>query len=650
MSNTVNNNIPFVPENTIDPAAGLNEALNVIDILLQLAVVTVNTNTPPASPAEGDRHVVGQAPTGAWAGRAGLVARYLDGYWNFLPARLAFNLADGVLYGRRTTTWVSVAGSGGVAWGSITGTLSAQTDLANALAAKVSATQLGANNGVATLDAAGKIPTSQLPPLAVNEVFTVASQAAMLGLSAERGDVAIRTDQAGRAYILSADAPGTLANWISLDQALSVALAALNALTPAVDRLPYFDSTSTAALAVFTAQARTLLAAATQAAQKVVLGLDQVSNTSDASKPVSTPQQAALDLKAPINNPSFTGGVGVGGPVSALYMMHVTGSPASMTGNQYGVRSECIFQNSGYATAFGAAVRWPDKTDALTIALAANYTSIAPTLGANITLTEFDGFRIDSITNTAITLVAAVRLNQNVQSGYDRFNIYCAGTAPNYMNGDVRIGTTVQDGSAKLTVAGGGSFAGSVKVQDGSGTGSMVIGADVNANTLSNGTRKLARLAVPPRALANPNWIMLAGDTTANDGVNEVYVGGAPGSSIGGATSVQIYTSSDQLAGTGTLKWRIDAAGHLQPGAANSYDVGTVTAPVRAVVANTLNASGAAVIGGPALLGRYTLTTLPSASTYQNYLIIVTNATGGAKVCWSNGTNWCLLNTSTVVS
>lgn len=357
MSNTVNNNIPFVPENTIDPAAGLNEALNVIDMLLQLAVVTVNTNTPPASPTEGDRHVVGQAPTGAWAGRAGLVARYLDGYWNFLPARLAFNLADGVLYGRRTTTWASVAGSGGAAWGSITGTLSAQADLANALAGKVNTvagkqlstedftsaektklsgiatgatandtdanlknranhtgtqaistitdlqttldakiplTQRGAASGVATLDAAGKIPVSQLPPLAVNEVFTVASQAAMLGLTAERGDVAIRTDQAGRAYILSADAPGTLANWISLDQALSVALAALNVLTPAADRLPYFDSTSTAALALFTAQARTLLAAATQAEQKAVLGVELVDNTPDAIKPVSTPQAVAI--------------------------------------------------------------------------------------------------------------------------------------------------------------------------------------------------------------------------------------------------------------------------------------------------------------------------------------------------------------------
>ena len=37
------------------------------------------------------------------------------------------------------------------------------------------------------------------------------------------------------------------------------------------------------------------------------IGLDKVENTSDLNKPISTLTQAALDLKAPLNNPSFTG-------------------------------------------------------------------------------------------------------------------------------------------------------------------------------------------------------------------------------------------------------------------------------------------------------------------------------------------------------
>lgn len=42
---------------------------------------------------------------------------------------------------------------------------------------------------------------------------------------------------------------------------------------------------------------------------KAQVGLSAADNTSDADKPVSTAQQAALDLKANINNPTFTTGI-----------------------------------------------------------------------------------------------------------------------------------------------------------------------------------------------------------------------------------------------------------------------------------------------------------------------------------------------------
>lgn len=63
----------------------------------------------------------------------------------------------------------------------------------------------------------GLIPTAQLPALAINETFTVASQAAMLALSAQRGDLAVRTDfNPDHVYILSTDSPGTLADWVQI--------------------------------------------------------------------------------------------------------------------------------------------------------------------------------------------------------------------------------------------------------------------------------------------------------------------------------------------------------------------------------------------------------------------------------------------------
>jgi hypothetical protein len=73
-------------------------------------------------------------------------------------------------------------------------------------------TRKGAADGYAPLDAGGLVPTAHLPPLAINETFVVASQAAMLALSAQVGDMAIRTDT-GLTHVLAADPPATLGNW-----------------------------------------------------------------------------------------------------------------------------------------------------------------------------------------------------------------------------------------------------------------------------------------------------------------------------------------------------------------------------------------------------------------------------------------------------
>lgn len=75
--------------------------------------------------------------------------------------------------------------------------------------------QRAAANGVATLDGNAKIPVAQLPDVAVSLPFEVASQEAMLALTAQRGDIAIRTDL-NRSYVLSQDNPAVLGNWIEI--------------------------------------------------------------------------------------------------------------------------------------------------------------------------------------------------------------------------------------------------------------------------------------------------------------------------------------------------------------------------------------------------------------------------------------------------
>jgi len=71
--------------------------------------------------------------------------------------------------------------------------ISTVTNLQSSLDAKLDDSQLGAPNGVASLDATGKIPTTQLPPLALTDVYVVADNAARDALTAQEGDVAIVT-------------------------------------------------------------------------------------------------------------------------------------------------------------------------------------------------------------------------------------------------------------------------------------------------------------------------------------------------------------------------------------------------------------------------------------------------------------------------
>lgn len=108
-----------------------------------------------------------------------------------------------------TPTWLQFDGIGWAA------ALAAHAAAADPHTVYQKESEKGAANGYASLDAGGLIPITQLPALAINDTFPVASQAAMLALTAQRGDVAIRSDN-GNSYILATDSPGTLGDWLQI--------------------------------------------------------------------------------------------------------------------------------------------------------------------------------------------------------------------------------------------------------------------------------------------------------------------------------------------------------------------------------------------------------------------------------------------------
>lgn len=90
MSETVNLRLPFIEASQSQKHVTHNDALLIIDAAVHLGVLDSTRASPPASPAEGDRHIVAAGATGGWLGRDKAVATYSDGGWLFLDPRVGW--------------------------------------------------------------------------------------------------------------------------------------------------------------------------------------------------------------------------------------------------------------------------------------------------------------------------------------------------------------------------------------------------------------------------------------------------------------------------------------------------------------------------------------------------------------------------------
>lgn len=84
MTQTTHLALPFIEAAQAQKHVTHNEALALIDALTQLSVSARNVTSPPATPAEGDRVLVGAGATGDFTGRSGQIATFLAGGWTFL--------------------------------------------------------------------------------------------------------------------------------------------------------------------------------------------------------------------------------------------------------------------------------------------------------------------------------------------------------------------------------------------------------------------------------------------------------------------------------------------------------------------------------------------------------------------------------------
>jgi hypothetical protein len=89
------------------------------------------------------------------------------------------------------------------------------TKVAAETALLIPAAQKGAIGGVAGLDGAGKVPTSQLPSLSVSSVSVVANETEQLALTVSEGDVCKRVDNS-TTYMALNSTNATMADWTAL--------------------------------------------------------------------------------------------------------------------------------------------------------------------------------------------------------------------------------------------------------------------------------------------------------------------------------------------------------------------------------------------------------------------------------------------------
>ena len=75
--------LPYIQPSQAQKHVTHNEAIRILDLLVQLVVADADRTEAPATPATGDRHIVALGASGSWAGRDGQIAVWDTTGWLF---------------------------------------------------------------------------------------------------------------------------------------------------------------------------------------------------------------------------------------------------------------------------------------------------------------------------------------------------------------------------------------------------------------------------------------------------------------------------------------------------------------------------------------------------------------------------------------
>lgn len=112
---TPNTAMPYLSQGQANKEISHNQALMIIDVLMQGRVLDRNLSAPPGSPVDGAAYIVAAAPSGDWTGHADDIAFWMDesGVWQFITplSGWQFYVVDEGQYARWTgTAWSTAPG------------------------------------------------------------------------------------------------------------------------------------------------------------------------------------------------------------------------------------------------------------------------------------------------------------------------------------------------------------------------------------------------------------------------------------------------------------------------------------------------------------------------------------------------------------
>ncbi len=521
-------------------------------------------------------------------------------------------------------------------------------------------------SGYASLDSDGKVPQAQIPAIAITEYLgSVASQAAMLALSGQKGDWCTRSDT-GAVWIITGTDPTLLGSWTSITYPASP-------VTSVAGRTGVVTLSTSDVSGLGTAATHNVPASGNAATGEVVKGNDtrlDVAATAHAATEKTTladdDEFALIDSAASwvlkrlkwssiktALNALYQAILVSGTNIKTINSTSLLGSgDIAIAASPGGSTTQLQYNNAG---SFGglSGTAWDDTNRSLTIT-GATVTTSKPILDLSQTWNNagvtFTGLKLN-VTNTAS---AAASLLQDWQvGGTSRVKIANTGattirtsgspTIPLALITDNGVVTSTWLTMGNYTSPNYGAIATSYETYIATGYQLRFY-----ANSIDTSGERM-------RLMPN-GYVMIGGSSSLAWSSNSTIEGYPPDVLVvrdaAGVLAQRNSTNAQTARIYGTYT---DVSNYVRAALAATSTAVTLTAETAGTGADdvplTVTAGGVAhvISGSPLRLPSFTVASLPSAATAAA-MIYVSNESGGAVLAFSDGTNWRRVTDRAIVS